>query len=116
MFSVDLLAALHRRLLAVVEVQSPALLPGNDLAIVPRDRLVARLGALVTLLTLLPLNVSILLNVNLPTLLIWNVLALLSGNFGTLLVVNCLTFLLRNLNTNPTSYHTCQNYIPLHNS
>ena len=99
MFSIDLLAAFYRRLLAVVEIESPALFPRDDLTIVPRDSLVTGLGALVALLTLLPLDVSVLLDVHLPTLLIWNVLTLLSGNFGTLLVVNCFTFLLRNLNT-----------------
>ena len=94
---IDLLTALDWRLLAVVEVESATLLPGNDLTVVPGHCLVGGLGALVTLLTLLPLDVSVFLDVHLPALLVGDVLALLSGYFGALLVVDRLTFLLRNL-------------------
>ena len=97
---IDLLTALDWRLLAVVEVESATLLPGNDLTVVPGHCLVGGLGALVTLLTLLPLDVSVLLDVNLPALLVWNVLALLPRYFDTFFVVDCLAFLLWYLTTN----------------
>ena len=93
-----MLAALHRSLLAVIEIQSPAFFPRNDLAVVPGDGVVDCLGALVTLLTLLPLHVAVLLDVDFPALLVWDVFALLSGDFGAFFVVNCLAFLLGYLN------------------
>ena len=94
---INLFAALHGSLLAVIEIQSPAFFPRDDLAVVPGDGLVDGLAALVTLLTLLPLNVAVLLDVDFPTLLVWDVFTDLSGNFGALFVVNCFTFLLGNL-------------------
>ena len=92
-----MLAALHRSLLAVIEIQSPAFFPRNNLAVVPGDGVVDCLGALVTLLALLPLHVAVLLDIDFPTLFVWNVFTLLSGYFGALFVVNCFTFLLGNL-------------------
>ena len=94
---VNLLTALHGSLLTVIEIQSPAFFPRDDLAVVPGDGVVDCLGALVTLLALLPLHVPVLLYVDFPTLFVWDVFTDLSGNFGALLVVNCFTFLLRNL-------------------
>ena len=94
---INLLTALHGSLLAVIKVQSPAFFPGNDLAVVPGDGVVDCLGALVTLLALLPLHVPVLLDVDFPTFFVWDVFTDLSGNFGALLVVNCFTFLLGNL-------------------
>ena len=94
---VNLLTALHGSLLAVIEIQSPAFFPRDDLAVVPGDGVVDCLGALVALLTLLPLHVAVLLDVDFPALFVWDVFALLSGDFGAFFVVNCLTFLLGNL-------------------
>ena len=108
---INLLTALHGSLLAVIEIQSPAFFPRDDLAVVPGDGVVDCLGALVTLLTLLPLHVAVLLDVDFPTLFVWDVFTHLSGHFGALLVVNCFTFLLGDLGTqtlqvleNTTSY------------
>ena len=94
---VHLLTTLHGSLLTVIEIQSPAFFPRDDLAVVPGDGVVDCLGALVTLLTLLPLHVAVLLDIDSPALFVWDVFALLSGDFGALFVVNCLTFLLGNL-------------------
>ena len=99
-----MLTALHGSLLAVIEVQSPAFFPRNDLAVVPGDRVVDCLGALVTLLALLPLHVPVLLDVDFPTLFVWDVFALLPGHFGAFLVVDCFTFLLGNLGQKYISY------------
>ena len=112
---INLLTALHGSLLAVVEIQSPAFFPRNDLAVVPGDGVVDGLGALVALLTLLPLHVAVLLDIDFPTLFVWDVFTLLSWNFGALFVVNCLTFLLGNLGQkhrvsyykNTTSFSSC---------
>ena len=89
--------ALHGSLLAVIEIQSPAFFPRDDLAVVPGDGVVDCLGALVTLLTLLPLHVAVLLDIDFPTLFVWDVFTHFSGHFGALFVVNCFTFLLGNL-------------------
>ena len=99
---VNLLTALHGSLLAVIEIQSPAFFPRDDLAVVPGDGVVDCLGALVTLLTLLPLHVAVLLDVDFPALFVWDVFALLSGDFGAFFVVNCLTFLLGDLHQKNT--------------
>ena len=101
---INLLTALHGSLLAVIEIQSPAFFPRDDLAVVPGDGLVDGLAALVTLLTLLPLNVPVLLDVDFPTLFVWDVFALLPGHFGAFLVVDCFTFLLGNLGQKYISY------------
>ena len=94
---INLLTALHGSLLAVIEIQSPAFFPRDDLAVVPGDGVVDRLGALVALLALLPLDVAVLLDVNFPTLFVWDIFTLLAGNFRALFVVNCFTLLLGNL-------------------
>ena len=95
---VNLLTTLHGSLLTVIEIQSPAFFPRDDLAIVPGDCVVDCLGALVTLLTLLPLHVAVLLDVDFPALFVWDVFALLSGDFGAFFIVNCVAFLLGYLN------------------
>ena len=99
---VHLLTTLHGSLLTVIEIQSPAFFPRDDLAVVPGDGVVDCLGALVTLLTLLSLHVAVLLDIDPPALFVWDVFTLLSWHFGAFLVVNCLTFLLGDLHQKNT--------------
>ena len=99
---VNLLTALHGSLLAVIEIQSPALFPRDDPAVVPGHGVVDCLGALVTLLTLLSLHVAVLLDIDPPALFVGDVFTLLSWHFGAFLVVNCLTFLLGDLHQKNT--------------
>ena len=94
---INLLTALHGSLLAVIEIQSPALFPRDDPAVVPGHGVVDCLGALVTLLTLLSLHVAVLLDIDPPALFVGDVFTLFSWHFGAFLVVNCLTFLLGDL-------------------
>ena len=105
---VNLLTTLHGSLLTVIEIQSPAFFPRDDLAVVPGDCVVDCLGALVTLLTLLPLHVAVLLDMDFPTLFVWDVFTDLSGHFGALFVVNCFTLLLGNLDQTHISYFETQ--------
>ena len=103
-----MLTALHGSLLAVIEIQSPAFFPRDDLAVVPGDGVVDCLRALVALLALLPLDVAVLLDVDFPALFVRDVFTLLSGNFGALFVVNCFTLLLGNLDQTHISYFKTQ--------
>ena len=101
-------AALHGSFLAIIEIQSSAFFPRDNLAVVPGDGVVDCLRALVALLALLPLDVAVLLDVDFPALFVRNVFTLLSGNFGALFVVNCFTLLLGNLDQTHISYFETQ--------
>ena len=92
-------AVLVRDLLAVIVVESAALLPGHHLAIVPGGFGVVGLLASVAFLALLPLHIAILLDVYLPAFLIGNLLAGLARDLLALLVVGGPALLLRHLHT-----------------
>lgn len=92
-------ALLVWNLLAVVEVERAALLPGYDLTIVPSSFFVRCFFLPVTFLTLLSFHISVLFYVNLPAFLVWNLFTGCLGLLVTLQLLSGPAFLLRNLYT-----------------
>ena len=99
LFTVNSLTFLEWLLVTIIVVECSAFLPWDYLTVVLGDLPVGCLGALMALLTLLPLHIPVLLNINLLAVLLGKISALLSGNFVTLLSVICQTFLLWDFDT-----------------
>jgi len=91
------LAALLGNLFAVVEINCPAFLSWNELAVVLL--LFGRVLLLpsITFLAFLPLHITVLLHVHLPALLVGNLVAGGGGHLVALDVLHRPAFLLRNL-------------------